>query len=198
MISMKQKLQLQLIQAAAIISAMAGPLAPAAAQPDAVPPPQAQTGADCTRPQYASDMLVCADPELRSTDAALAALAQAQPHSASNEYWEDQFAWLRRRSRCAFAPDHRACLVAAYADRRALLTAATATANRRLTCNGPWRGRSLLASTGPALAIRSDGALLAVATPASGPWQPWLALRQAGRRLTLQPQQGPSLRCNLG
>lgn len=172
--------------------------APAAAQLPAVPPPLAQAGVDCARPQYASDTLVCADLDLRAADAALVTLAQAQPYPASDAYWEDQFTWMRRRSRCAFERDHRGCLVAAYADRQAVLTAATAIASQPLTCDGPWRNRTLTASTGPALAIRSDGQLLAVGTTAAKVWQPWLALRKAGQRITLQPQQGRAIRCRLG
>lgn len=35
----------------------------------AVPPPIAQRSADCAHPVYASDQLVCTDPELRAIDA---------------------------------------------------------------------------------------------------------------------------------
>lgn len=179
----------------AIVAALSGPTV---AQPAPVPPPLEQAGADCNRPQYASDMLVCGDPELRARDGEVAALAQALPALAGSPYWEDQSGWIRRRSRCAFDADHRACLVAAYADRRTVLIAATASASRPLRCDGPWRGRALLADDGAALAIRGDGQLLAVASLPASAWQPWVTMRQSGRRITLQPQQGPAIHCRLG
>lgn len=174
---------------------------PAAAQtglPAPVPPPIEQTGADCARPQYASDRLVCEDTQLRAMDADVAALAQALPGQANGSQWEDQAAWFRRRSRCAFEADHRACLSAAYADRRAVLIAATAPANRPLRCDGTWRSLALLASAGSAIAIRTDGRLLTVATPPATAWQPWVALRQSGRRIKLRPMKGPVIRCRPG
>ncbi|WP_164157252.1 hypothetical protein, partial [Sandarakinorhabdus rubra] len=93
--------------------------------------------------------------------------------------------------------DHRACLAAAYANRRAVLVATTAAASRPLRCDGAWRGLALLASDGAAMAIRSDGQLLTVATAPGRAWQPWVTLRQNGRRIIIQPQQGPTIRCRL-
>jgi uncharacterized protein len=107
---------------------------PASAQPAPVPPPLEQLQADCTRPQYASDTLVCGDAELRAADADVAALASTPPSLAADAIWEDQASWLRRRSLCAFKTDHRDCLVAAYADRLAVLAASARAANQPMHC----------------------------------------------------------------
>jgi uncharacterized protein len=181
--------------AAMLFAAFAGPAVAQGTLPAAVPPPAEQAGADCARPQYASDTLVCGDPELRALDGEVAGLAKALPPLASSAYWEDQYGWMRRRARCAFEGDHRACLVAAYTDRRAVLIAATATASQPLRCDGPWRGFALLASAAAPLAIHADGRLISVATDPTRAWQPWVALRQDGQRITLRSQQGRSIRC---
>ncbi|WP_439534476.1 hypothetical protein [Polymorphobacter sp.] len=174
----------------------------AASQP-AVPPPLEQRQADCARPQYASDTLVCSDPGLRALDAEVATLADRTPPLADGAIWEDQAAWQRRRSLCAFKPDHRACLAAAYADRQAVLAAALAETILPLLCDGALRGRTLAssaASDGQALTITEGGRLVAVARfhlAADRLWQPWLSWQKSGRRLVLRPQAGKSVRCTL-
>lgn len=173
---------------------------PSAAQPAPVPPPLGQLQADCARPQYASDTLVCSDAELRAVDAQVAALASTPPALAADAIWEDQAGWLRRRSLCAFKTDHRACLVAAYADRRAVLTARARVATQPIRCNGVLNGRTLASSSlaaGQALTITENGQLVAVATPSGTAWQPWLAWRAAGNRIKLQPLGGKSITCRL-
>lgn len=170
---------------------------PAAAQPAAVPPPVEQRRTDCGRPQYASDALVCGDPALLAVDAEIAAM-DTQPPLAASAIWEDQAAWLRRRSLCAFKTDHRACLVAAYADRRSLLTALATASTQSLTCTGPWQGRPLIGNVfyaGQPLTIRENGLLLGVATPAGADWQPILAWRRAGRSAKLKTQDGRQFTC---
>jgi uncharacterized protein len=173
---------------------------PALAQPATVPPPIEQLGADCARPQYVSDTLVCADTALRALDADVARLSRTPPALAGDALWEPQAAWMRRRSLCAFRTDQRACLAAAYADRRAVLMAGAAPGTRPLRCDGPWRGRDLLASianAGQAMTIIENGAVLAVATPLAKDWQPWLAWRKSGGRIILQLQAGAVTRCRL-
>ncbi|MFN9634319.1 MAG: hypothetical protein ACK54U_00300 [Sphingomonadales bacterium] len=88
----------------------------ALAQSAAVPPPVEQTSADYARPTYASAMLVCEDSELKARDAELAAFVSSAP-LAGAALMESDAEWFKRRSRCAFAADHRACLAAAYAGR---------------------------------------------------------------------------------
>lgn len=171
---------------------------PALAQLSPVPPPIDQRRADCARPQYASDMLVCSDAELLAIDAEVAALASAPPVLADGAIWEDQAPWLRRRSLCAFQDNHRGCLAAAYTDRRAVLAAAAAPAVAPLACAGPWRGRNLTSSTiavGQPVTLRANDALLAVATLAAAAWQPILAWRDADNSIRLQPQDGPAFNC---
>jgi uncharacterized protein len=173
---------------------------PSAAQTMPVPPPFEQLQADCTRPQYASDTLVCSDAELRAADAQVAELARALPTLAADAIWEDQASWLRRRSLCAFKTDHRVCLVAAHADRGAVLTASARAATQPIRCNGVLNGRTLASSTviaGQALTIAENGRLVAVATPSGTAWQPWLAWRAAGNRIKLQPLGGTSITCRL-
>jgi uncharacterized protein len=86
----------------------------------AVPPPVEQYTADCARPVYASDQLVCSDAELRSLDDRLALLLKDKPMLAQrsgSDFYEAQPAWFKRRSVCAMQVEHRACLAAAYEER---------------------------------------------------------------------------------
>ena len=171
---------------------------PSAAQPAPVPPPLEQLQADCTRPQYASDTLVCGDAELRTADAQVAALAGTPPTLAAGAIWEDQAAWLRRRSLCAFTADHRGCLVAAYTDRRSVLVAASAPATQPLRCTGTWQGRSLKGSAiapDQPITIRENALLLGVATAKSAHWLPALAWVSAGRGIKLEVQDGRQFNC---
>jgi uncharacterized protein len=104
--------------------------------PAAVAPPTGQTTADCTAPTYATDMLVCDDPDLRALDADLARLwaqVEADPNGDPAAA-EAQAAWFRERSLCAFEADHRGCAEATYRDRRAACAIA-ATAKRCLHCS---------------------------------------------------------------
>ena len=184
-----------------LLSLLAAGTGPSAAQPAPVPPPLDQQQANCTHPQYASDRLVCSDAGLRVTDAQVAALASKPPALAAGAIWEDQPSWLRRRSLCAFEKDHRGCLVAAYADRHAVLSASALTATQPIRCDGAWSGRRLESSAlaaAQAVAITENGRLVAVATPPGTAWQPWLAWRAQGSGITLMPQGGASFTCRLG
>lgn len=170
----------------------------AAAQPAPVPPPVAQVQADCARPQYASDMLVCSDAELRAIDADVGALAAMEPSLAAGAIWETQSAWMRRRSQCAFNADHRQCLVAAYRDRKAVLVAMSAPAPLPLLCSGQWAGRAVsgsIAVAGQPVALRENGLLLAVATPKHAGWQPVLTWRPARQSMQLQLLDGRRMSC---
>jgi hypothetical protein len=172
---------------------------PSVAQPTPVPPPLEQVQAECTRPQYASDTLVCGDAELRAADAEVARLARTPPVLAADAIWEDQASWLRRRSLCAFEADHRGCLIAAYADRHAVLIASMQAATQPMRCNGAWKGRKLAISA-PAsrhsLTITENGQLVAVATPPGSGWQPWVVWSTAGNRIRLQPRGSDPFTCH--
>ena len=168
--------------------------------PAAVPPPVAQSLTDCSRPQYASDTLVCADPVLRALDTEVAGLSLTIPPLAAAAIWEEQGAWIRRRSLCAFRDDHRACLAAAYEDRQAGLMAATQPSPVAVSCDSIWRGRDLSISApspGKSMTIRTRAGLVAVASTASTQWQPWLLWRQSGRHIEFVPQDGPRITCRL-
>jgi uncharacterized protein len=81
----------------------------------AVPPPTEQMTADCAAPNYATDMLVCNDPDLLALDVELATLwSQLSSGPAGGPAATDaQAAWFRERSLCAFEDDHRGCVEAA-------------------------------------------------------------------------------------
>lgn len=174
----------------------AGPAA--IGQPAPVPPPIVQIRADCARPQYASDTLVCGDPELAALDAEVAGLAATAPARAAAAIWEDQAEWFRRRSLCAFNANHRDCLIAAYVDRRSVLIAATAPATEKLICTGAWRGLAVtgsLAASGQPVTFRANGALLGVATMKNSGWQPILAWRAGKPGVKLKAQDGRQYNC---
>jgi uncharacterized protein len=89
----------------------------AAYSPPPIPPPAEQVSADCTAPTYASDQLVCSDPELRALDWKMATLVRqigTDAIDAAAPGIENQYDWLRQRSLCAMKPEHRGCLLQAY------------------------------------------------------------------------------------
>jgi len=92
-----------------------------AASVDAVPPPPGQVTAQCSAPSYASDMLVCADPELRELDLALRRTI-VDGHGTDSSVDESHEDWFRRSRMCAFERDQRACLLQAYCARLRLLS----------------------------------------------------------------------------
>lgn len=183
-------------------SLLAALAAPSLAQsPSAVPPPVEQVSADCSRPQYASDRLVCDDPDLRALDADVARLGRVEPRLADGAVWEGQSAWFRRRAQCAFQAEHRSCLIAAYTDRRAVLEAAHSVGERALRCDGAWQGRPLAATVaiaGKPLSITENGLLVATASPVTGRWQPWLTWRASGSRIVFEPRTGLKVWCRIG
>lgn len=111
-------------------------LAPAAIRaaqgPPAVPPPAEQLTANCVAPVFASDQLVCADPELRALDDQLRKILAVRAGMQGEGLAESDYQWFLRRSRCAFQEAHRACLLQAYQERLALLQAATQSIGRTL------------------------------------------------------------------
>jgi len=84
----------------------------------AVPPPSVQFTTDCDEPVYASDQLVCADPELRELNRLLAEWIGAGIVAAvTADTAESDAEWFSRSRMCAFEADHRGCLRAAYCPR---------------------------------------------------------------------------------
>jgi uncharacterized protein len=191
----------------------------------AVPPPLPQIGADCQRPSYASDQLVCSDAALLALDrqvqetwlVIVAARATAQPATQAPEQkatdppplLEAQEAWFGRRSRCAFVEAQAACLHAAYRDRAQVLDAwqraasgAFAGLGTRMRCTGaPWGDATVTAHrpTADALVLSSlDAQALAIATRDDGRvgWQPFVRLEGDAPRLQLRPLSGAAFHCS--
>jgi uncharacterized protein len=92
----------------------------------AIPPPPERLTVNCEEPVYASDQLVCEDPELLAIDRRMGLLLEQLDLGAveiSRPTLEPQAYWFRRRSLCAFSDAHRACLRAMYIDRLVVLEA---------------------------------------------------------------------------
>ena len=80
----------------------------AAQAPPPVPPPVEQRTADCAARVYASDVLVCDDPDLWQADRRLAGLLLTAAQAGVEEHGpllEPATAWFRRRSLCAFSTE---------------------------------------------------------------------------------------------
>lgn len=174
---------------------------PAVAQP--VPPPPEQIGADCARPVYASDQLVCSDPLLRALDALnVQRSAQIDAAALGNAvHIESPADWFRRRARCAFDNRHPACLVDAYRDRLLVLSTLTGTQSieRKLVCRDAWAGRDLrvaIAATG-AMRVTDAGRAFAVATPPvpGSAWKPAVIARPDGHAITFELPDATVIRC---
>jgi uncharacterized protein len=200
-------------------------LALAAHGSGAVPPPMPQTGADCEHPSYASDQRVCGDVALLALDRqvqeawrAIAAGRTARPPAAQAPVQEAadlpplleaQEVWFARRSRCAFAEAHAACLTAAYRDRARVLDAwqralsGTFTdPGTRMRCTGaPWGDAAVIVHRPMAEARvlgNLDGRVLAIATRGEGPdgWQPFVRIEGDAPPLRLRPLSGGAISCS--
>jgi len=193
---------------AALIPVIALGTAPVAA----VPPPPEQVAANCEAPTYASDMLVCADADLRPLDARMREAWAAVDFASvvAQEAWvEAQDAWFRRRSLCAFTERHADCLQAAYVERIAVLEALGRVALRparqglEASCPGaPW-GHLLVRVRAPesgALVIEDGAArVLAAATPPvpGGAWSPYVGFKVDGSVIRLATLDGSTTVCTL-
>lgn len=183
-------------------------LATAPAAP--VPPPPEQVAADCERPTYASDVLVCADPELLRLDARMReawAAADLASVVAPGAWVEPQDDWFRRRSLCAFIERHADCLQAAYVERIAVLEALGRVARRpprggmEVSCpEAPW-GQSRVRLRAPesgALVIEDEQAqVLAAATAVEpdGLWLPFVRFEVDGSVIRLATLEGSAIVC---
>jgi len=176
----------------------------------AVPPPPEQSVANSTNPTYASDAFVCADEELLGLDRqvrdALAGFSFAGA-VASKSLVEDQQAWFRRRSRCAFSDKQAGCLRAAYSERNVVLdvlrkaSPALAQSGAMATCSGaPWdstEARIKLGDRGPAIVMDAEGHVLAVALDAEprDDWSPFVRFSTEGETIRFSPLDHPDIEC---
>lgn len=171
--------------------------------PAPVPPPVEQRHADCTQPTYASDILVCASPELLALDARMASLLPSGANRSvanSPELLESQSGWFRRRSMCAFQARHGECLRAAYDERISVLEALARRRDgnmRTCTRKGPLQGAELvLFGNGAAIAWRS-GAPVAAGLWRFDPriWRPFVSVFPAKSSWTVQLPGGRKTSC---
>lgn len=168
-----------------------------------VPPPVAQSRADCTQPTYASDMLVCTSPELLALDARMASLLPGEgigSEANGPALLESQSDWFKRRSMCAFQARHAECLRAAYDERISVLEALAGNRDGKLrscTRNGPLQGAELaLMGNGAAIAWRS-GAPIAAGLWRFDPgiWRPFISVFPAKSSWTVRLPGGSKTNC---
>lgn len=181
---------------AAAILALPGP-APAIAQAPPEPPRPGQHTAECRAPVFATDQLVCADPVLRALDSEVAALlAEAGPPAASR-WIEAQDQWFLRRSRCAFAADHRACAEAAYRERLALLRPLDpALARQPVRCEPPGIAAIAIGLDRIVLVDRAGKVAGAAAADAGeSSWQPFLTATRRKATFAIRTSAGDVQRC---
>lgn len=194
------------ILAAIVWAPLVAALAAGATMAHAVPPPPRQLYADCDRPVYATDHLVCGEPELRALDLVYRELLDDSSHAeriSPHAIWETDEAWFRRRSMCASSITHDECVRGAYesriADRLALRRARLPGAGQRLTCDGEWRGLDVWRVDGPDGANLSDtdGTLwLGLwGRQRTAAWTPFALLAESPPTLTITPQSGGQIRC---
>jgi uncharacterized protein len=171
----------------------------AAMPAQAVPPPVEQFTANCAAPVYATDQLVCGDPELKAQDAAMAiALARLgrAPVNGLALWLEPQAEWFKRRSLCAFKTAHRQCALNAYAERMDVLGALTATAAPALSSYRCGNVRGMSSGDGTLVIwIDDKPAGAAVRRPERSEWQPYVRLDGRGAKLRITPSGGKPIRC---
>jgi len=184
-----------------------------------IAPPLEQIAANCDRPTYASDMLVCGDPSLRALDARMQDAWRAvdvTAVAAPGARVETQQAWIRRRRLCAFAERHADCVQAAYLERIAVLEVMRLEASRpppsgalAVCPEEPWGEgpvRVDLHATVTLALQDGEARVLATATPLTPPvtpitsdsvWRPYVGFAIEGRTLRLQPIEGPAIICRM-
>jgi uncharacterized membrane protein/uncharacterized protein len=176
----------------------------------AIPPPPTQSIADCDRPTYASDQLVCTDPELLALDRRLGELLATDASSgqvAPVSLVEPQEAWFRRRSLCAFSERHAACLKAAYSERIAVLTVIgkaspelTHSAQLTTCSKAPWGSSDVLIdrrADGSMTVLDAQARVLAVAfaSPTAADWSPFVRSTTDGTTIRFTALDGTIAEC---
>lgn len=168
-----------------------------------VPPPVEQLTADCANETYATDMLVCAEADLKSLDSEMAeSLRVADPDVIRGvpPLLESQRDWFRRRSRCAFEAEARGCTTDAYIERVAMIRAAATRRNDPGFSCRLSTGRSAVAwlLPGGALVVRDAPQLIAVAVPKRrGQWTAYAvwAEDKGKRTIAIISQNGGKATC---
>ena len=178
----------------------------------AIPPPPVQSVADCERPTYASDQLVCADAELLALDRELGnllATVDLTTRVAPMSLVEPQEAWLRRRSLCAFSERHAACLKAAYSERIAVIAAvgsASTEATQRsepATCNdAPWGSIDVLiqrtsGQSATAMDRQARVRAVALASARGSDWSPFARFAEDGAAIRFTTLDGTAFECQI-
>jgi hypothetical protein len=157
--------------------------------------------ANCDAPIYAIDRLVCADSDLLALDRAIGGrLAQAIP--APSPMIEDQAAWFRRRTLCAFQSDALACARLAYRERLAVLDALlapTTASPLQVRCQSVAGDVRAWMTPDRVVLFRSGGAVFGVALRYDGPapWRPFLTFVTDSYRLELTRRDEVKWRCRL-
>jgi hypothetical protein len=180
----------------------------ASARTDAIPPPVEQWSADCRAPTYASDMTVCTDPTLRALDEGMAQLLAAAGERAirpTSALVEGQAEWFRRRSLCAMQSRQRACLRAAYDERRMVLEVLVdgpATGGQVYRCAkaaGPLQDATILALPEGGFAVQRNGQAIGWVASRFDPavWRPYVAALRSGKSLRISIEGGSPARCSL-
>jgi len=178
----------------------------------AIPPPPAQSVADCEHPTYASDQLVCADAELLALDRELhdlLATVDLQARVAPASLVEPQELWFRRRSLCAFSERHAACLKAAYSERIAVVTAvgpasteAMQSAEAASCSNAPWDSsdvliRRTIGHTATVMDMQSRVLAVAFASARGSDWPPSVRFAADGAAIRFTTLDGTTVECHI-
>jgi hypothetical protein len=121
---------------------------------------------------------------------------------------EDQEAWFKRRSRCAFSEKQARCLNAAYSERIVVLDALReaspdlAQSGASAACrDAPWGSaevRIMLDDRGPATLMDTAGRVLAVALDgvARDDWAPFVGFSAEGETVRFSPLDHPPVECH--
>jgi uncharacterized protein len=168
------------------------------AQVAPVPPPLEQQTADCAAPVFATDQLVCSNPTLRALDAELATRLAGAPEVQSR-WIEPQRQWFLRRSRCAFAEDHMACVEAAYRERLALVRPqGPGTKMLKSKCSDPDIG-TIAVEGDQIILIDRKGSIAGVAgsNDANNTWRPFLSAAWRGDQVIILIKEVTALNCRI-
>ncbi len=176
-----------------------------AVEPAPIAPPIDQLSADCNHSVYATDQLVCADRDLRALDRDVAEKAtQAQQRYLLPEgaWFEDQQAWFKRRSLCAFQLDHRGCAAAAYRTRLfeldGVLSPPPMLGSLRCGADLTWRASRVVRDSAIVVSSLDGKTILVAFPPTSAHWSGFVTYRHAGRQIIFHRRDGTrDFKCRL-